>query len=89
VISSPRTPRQEPNVDGVCIFGCCLPVPLSDTLTLGSQLREPLGPTAGSLASKPHPPPTNSIFTLLGYRFGDEQETSLLLTGKKAEFIQN
>lgn len=41
VISSPRTLREEPDADGICILHCCFPISHSDTPTLRLKLREP------------------------------------------------
>lgn len=91
--------RKQMLIVSVCILGRCFPVPLSNILTFptfsgsssGNPLAKssPLGPMTHSPASKLYLPPINSVFTLLGYRLGDEQETPLLLTEKKAEFMQN
>lgn len=79
----------------VCHWAAAFPFFFPTSSSLGSSSgiplakSSPLRPMASSLASKLHLPPLNRGFTPLGYRLEDEQETSLLLTEKKAEFIQN
>lgn len=76
-------------------WAAAFPFPLLSSQSSGSfsenllAQSSPLGPTAHSLASKLHLPPTHSICTVLSYSLGNGQAVSLLLTEKKGELIQN